>query len=181
MARPPRRHSPALRRLRDQAGMTLLDLLVAAAIMALILTPVLYILTQGTRTEATASRQFTLQEKAHRVLGRIVDGQDAGTGLRQASEVVEAAADRLSYRLSSGKQVSYCADGHGNLFRYEDQDCPPVPGGDPILTDVVDFSAAGPGADDLVDLVLEVRRSGAGGGGGDPGVRLATRVRLRNR
>lgn len=162
--------------------MTLLDLLVAMAIMALILTPILYILTQGTRGEATASRQFDLQEKAHRVLGRIVDGGEAGTGLRQASAVVEAATDRLSYRLPAGTQVSYCRDDAADaLYRYEGQDCPATPSGDPILTDVVDFSASGPNADGLVDLVLEVRRTGAGAGGGDPGVRLATRVRLRNR
>lgn len=187
MPRPPRLRRAALgQTLRDRRGVTLLEVLVALAVMGLLLTPVLLILTQGTRTDATARRQFGRQEKAYRVLQEVVDGwRDGGEpvpGLRQARDVLATApgpAGRLSYRLPSEDAVSYCADGAAKaLYRYRAPVCPPTNSGTPILTGVTDFGASQ--SDNIVSLVLEV-------GGTEPGtvgdarVRLVTKVTPRNR
>ncbi len=188
---PPRRRAPLpaqragrrlLPRVRDNArGVTLLEVLVAVAVMGLILGPTLYVMTQGTRTEASTRRQFSQQEQAYRVLREIVDGRDEVPGLRQARAV--SINGGLSFLAGSSSATYYLAD--GKLYR---KVCPVPPcavedpvtpsGGTEVLADVQAFQVTRSGR--LLTITLEVRTPATGTGGSATGVRLTTKVLGRN-
>lgn len=170
---------------RDERGLTLLETLVTVAIIGLILLPVMTIWTQGNRTEATASRQFTQQEKAFKVLREIVDGVDRGSatvpGLRRATEIeLDVVPGGLAFKVEN-TIVTYYSTGE-SLYRKSCEGCDLIPiersGGTEVLTDVQDFTLDQ--EDRLITVRLEVRSPSLGTGSSDTGVRLTTKVIARN-
>lgn len=165
----------------DRRGVTLLEVLLAVAVMGLLLGPALYLFTQGTRTEADTRRQFAHQERAYRVLTEIADGRDEIPGLRAAAAV--SVNGGLSFR-AGASSATYYLDG-GRLYRKActtppcDPEDPVVPaGGTPVLEDMTAFQATRTGR--LVTITLEVHTPAGGVGSSPTGVRLTTKVLLRN-
>lgn len=170
----------------DERGFTLIEMLVTVAIIGLILAPVLTILTQGTRTEATTSKQFSQQEQAYKVFRQIVDGVSKRTalvpGLLQARALNTGGG--LAFQVENTIVTYYSAD--GSLYRKTcDTGTPgcavsPIDptGGTAILPNVQQFAATQAGQ--LVTLQLEVHSPARTTGGSDTGIRLVTEVVVRN-
>lgn len=172
--------------LRNERGLTLVEMMLTMAIVALILLPVFTFMRQGTTTEATAGRQFNQQEKAFRILRELADGVDRGSttmpGLRGATEVNVTGG--LVYKAGTSI-VTYYSAGESLYRKSCDSGSPgcvltpidPASGAE-ILTDVQDFSLDQDGR--LVTVELEVRSPARTTGSSGTGLRLTTKVVVRN-
>ncbi len=177
-------------------GATLLETIVAMAVLALALAPLTGAVANGWRAQALALNQRRVQEEVERAGAAIADGLARGGarigGLRAASYVCadtpkgkapcSGALVFLVPRPVANQVVGYYVS-RGTLYRYVctlgeagcSLDRAPAAGGSPVLSGVVHFSAV-KGASDprLVHLALDMA------GQTRAAFRWETEVRVRN-
>ncbi len=183
--------------LRDSRGSTLIEVVVAVAILAIITIPITSALTGGLRSQASAAFNFEVQETAQEGFSRILDGETRGGdkvgGLRNAIQACTEGDNTscsggiafLLPPLETNQVVSYRQEG-SRLIRtvcYLDQTgCAlnvPKEGGTPVMENVTRFQVNRDQANPrVIKLIIEVKKEAPVTG--PAGVILETSVMLVN-
>ncbi|MHB1127013.1 MAG: prepilin-type N-terminal cleavage/methylation domain-containing protein [Bacillota bacterium] len=178
--------------LKDQRGMTLIEMVVAAVIIGLLAGPIVNLFQKGLELSSKTTEQSTIQMDTQKVLNEIVGGftySGVGKlpGVRAATEIItNQAVHALGYQGGDRKIIYYLSD--GALYRYVGSsgetliagDLTAPTGGSQVLRDVIEFTPGPDGtltASQLLSIVLE---TGKGTGIRKVGIRLETNILRRN-